>query len=175
MNGRQQLKVVPPRPGGQGNKLDVVADFFCEIFSFTKFAFGLEPKLFISSYRAVVFFPDFLARFRIFLRWVLPKRGLSVSAPLSGPICAEPFPDRLPTARSRGTYWPSRGGRPTASDPPYTLHQIRRRRFEFVQWIRGIKASTGARNWRTHLRAFCGKPALAETAHRAFAPVYGRS
>ena len=59
MNGRQQLKVVPPRPGGQGNKLDVVADFFCEIFSFTKFAFGLEPKLFISSYRAVVFFPDF--------------------------------------------------------------------------------------------------------------------
>ena len=25
------LKVVPPWPGGQGNKLDVVADFFCEI------------------------------------------------------------------------------------------------------------------------------------------------
>ena len=25
------LKVVPPWPGGQGNKLDAVADFFCEI------------------------------------------------------------------------------------------------------------------------------------------------
>jgi hypothetical protein len=74
---------------------------------------------------------------------------------------------RSPTHRAKSRYfWPSRkGGRPSASDPPYTLHQIRRRRFEFVQWIRGIKASTGARSWRAHLRPFCGKPALAGTAH----------
>jgi hypothetical protein len=45
--------------GGPGNKLDVVADFFCEIFSFAKFPFGLEPKLFIPSDWPVVFFPDF--------------------------------------------------------------------------------------------------------------------
>ena len=41
------------------NKLDVVADFVCEIFSFAKFPFGLEPKLFIPSNWPVVLFPDF--------------------------------------------------------------------------------------------------------------------
>jgi hypothetical protein len=49
----------PCPSSGPGNKLDVVADLFCEIFSFAKFLFGLEPKLFIPSYRPVVFFPDF--------------------------------------------------------------------------------------------------------------------
>ena len=45
--------------GGPGNKLGVVADFVCEIFSFAEFPFGLEPKLFIPSNWPVVFFPDF--------------------------------------------------------------------------------------------------------------------
>jgi len=74
---------------------------------------------------------------------------------------------RSPTHRAKSRYFlPSReGGRPSASDPPHTINPSRRRRFEFVQWIRGIKASTGARSWRAHLRAFCGKPALAGTAH----------
>jgi hypothetical protein len=35
--------------------------------------------------------------------------------------------------------------------------------------------SCDARNWRAHLQAFCGTRALAGTAYRAFAPVYGRS
>jgi hypothetical protein len=45
------------RPSAQ--KLVVVAGFFCEVFGFPKFSFGLEPKLFISSGWPVVFFPDF--------------------------------------------------------------------------------------------------------------------
>src|SRR6267142_5123299 len=53
-----------------------------------------------------------------------------------------PFPDRLPTARSRGTYWPSReGGRPTASDPPYTLRQT----YASGQYPRQARWSTGKR------------------------------
>jgi hypothetical protein len=42
-------------------------DFLCEIFSFAKFPFGLEPKLFIPSYRPVVFFPDFPGAFSDFI------------------------------------------------------------------------------------------------------------
>src|SRR5229473_3028932 len=37
--------------------------FFCQIFSFAKFTFGLEPKLKIPSYRPVVFLPDFPGTF----------------------------------------------------------------------------------------------------------------
>ena len=33
--------------------------FFCKIFSFAKFPFGLKPELHIPSHRFVVFFPDF--------------------------------------------------------------------------------------------------------------------
>jgi hypothetical protein len=44
---------------GPGNQLDVIAGFFCELFSFAKFPFGLEPKLFIPSSWPVVFVPDF--------------------------------------------------------------------------------------------------------------------
>src|SRR5713101_8231117 len=33
--------------------------FFCQNFSFAKFTFGLEPKLYIPSYRPDDFFPDF--------------------------------------------------------------------------------------------------------------------
>jgi hypothetical protein len=33
--------------------------FFCQIFSFVKFTFGLEPEFYIPSYRPVVFFLDF--------------------------------------------------------------------------------------------------------------------
>jgi hypothetical protein len=112
--------------GGPGNKLDVVADFVCEIFSFAKFPFGLEPKLFIPSYRPVVFFPDFPGAFSDFIFVGLCHSAVfAVSAPLSGPICAELFPNLPPTAQSRGTYWPSReGGRPSASDPHCTLSII---------------------------------------------------
>jgi hypothetical protein len=140
------LKVVPPWTGGQGNKLDVVADFFCGILSFTKFAFGLEPKLFISSYRAVVFFPDFPGALSdFFFVGLCQSSGSLFQLRCQGQYALDRFPIAYPP------------------------------REVAVQWIRGVKASTGARNWRAHLRAFCGKPALAETAHRAFAPVYGRS
>ena len=107
-----------------------------------------------------------LARFRIFSSLGFAKaRALCFSSAVRANM--HWTVSRSPTHRAKSRYfWPSReGGRPSASDPPYLLHQIRRRRFEFVAWIRGIKASTGARSWRAHLRAFCGKPALAGTAH----------
>jgi hypothetical protein len=40
--------------------------FFCKIFSFAKFPFGLKPELHIPSHRFVAFFPDSRARYRIF-------------------------------------------------------------------------------------------------------------
>jgi hypothetical protein len=56
-NKQSTLRFVPF--ASSANKLDVVADFVCEIFSFAKFPFGLEPKLFIPSNWPVVLFPDF--------------------------------------------------------------------------------------------------------------------
>jgi hypothetical protein len=40
-------------------KLNILAASFCEILSFPKFTFSLEPKLLIPSGWAAIFFPDF--------------------------------------------------------------------------------------------------------------------
>jgi hypothetical protein len=60
-NKQSTLRFVPF--ASSANKLDVVADFVCEIFSFAKFPFGLEPKLSIPSNWPVVLFPGALSDF----------------------------------------------------------------------------------------------------------------
>src|SRR3982074_1132297 len=40
-------------------QLNILAASFCEILSFPKFTFSLEPKLLIPSGWAAIFFPDF--------------------------------------------------------------------------------------------------------------------
>ena len=44
----------------QTRPLNVFA-FFCEIFSFAKFPFSLEPKLFVSSRWSAIFFPNLMS------------------------------------------------------------------------------------------------------------------
>jgi len=78
------------------NKLDVVADFVCEIFSFAKFPFGLQPKLFIPSYRPFVFFPDFPGAFSDFIFVGLCHSAGSLFQLRCQGQCAGPFPDRYP-------------------------------------------------------------------------------
>jgi hypothetical protein len=73
--------------------------FFCQIFSFGKFPFGLEPKLFVSSYRTVVFFPDFPALFRIFSSL---GRAMEQARCLSSSTSAL---DRFPIVDQRAKFW----------------------------------------------------------------------
>ena len=113
-----------------------------------------------------------LARFRIFSSLSFAKaRALCFSSAVRANM--RWTVSRSPTHRAKSRYfWPSReGGRPSASDPPYTLHQIRRRRFEFVQWIRGIKASTGARSWRDICKLFAENPHWRERLTRGLSRV----
>jgi hypothetical protein len=42
-----------------GSGLRTFVGFFCEILGFLKFPFGSQPKLFITTHRSAVFFPDF--------------------------------------------------------------------------------------------------------------------
>jgi hypothetical protein len=94
--------------------------FFCKIFSFAKFPFGLKPELHIPSHRFVVFFPDFPGALPNFLFVGLSQSaGFAVSVLPPGPRYPARFPDRQPTARNYGTCWPSlRGWRRDAFDSP---------------------------------------------------------
>src|SRR4051812_28279553 len=62
--------VIRPNYPVLSNPLIVVSDFLGERFSLTKFPFGCEPKLNISSGWSAVFFPDFTRPFAdlIFVR-----------------------------------------------------------------------------------------------------------
>jgi hypothetical protein len=94
-NKQSTLRFVPF--ASSANKLDVVADFVCEIFSFAKFPFGLEPKLFIPSNWPVVLFPDFPGALSDFSSLSFAKaRALCFSSAVRA--------NNLPTAQSRGIF-----------------------------------------------------------------------
>jgi hypothetical protein len=65
--------------GCSSENIRTLLGFFCKIFSFAKFPFGLQPELHIPPRRSVVFFPDFLGAREFSLRWASPERGLAVS------------------------------------------------------------------------------------------------
>ena len=137
-NKQSTLRFVPF--ASSANKLDVVADFVCEIFSFAKFPFGLEPKLFILPTGRLFSSQISLARFRIFSSLSFAKaRALCFSSAVRANM--HWTVSRSPTHRAKSRYfWPSRkGGRPSASDPPYTLHQLDDGDLNLFSGLEGLK------------------------------------
>jgi hypothetical protein len=106
---------------GQDNKLDVVADFFCDIFSFAKFPFGLEPKLFIPSNWPVVFFPDFPGALSdFFVVGFCQSAGSLFQLRCQGQYALDRFPIAYPPREVAVLI----GLLEKAGDRPYTLHQL---------------------------------------------------
>ena len=137
-NKQSTLRFVPF--ASSANKLDVVADFVCEIFSFAKFPFGLEPKLFILPTGRLFSSQISLARFRIFSSLSFAKaRALCFSSAVRANM--HWTVSRSPTHRAKSRYfWPSReGGRPSASDPPDTLHQLDDGDLNLFSGLEGLK------------------------------------